>query len=77
MYATPVVYPFSQIPTRFKWFYCLNPMSAPIEAFRSTMFGSPGIPGLLWIGNIVIAILLLIAGMLLFSRAESTAMDTV
>lgn len=77
MYATPVVYPFSQIPVRFKWFYSLNPMVAPIETFRSAMFGSPGIPGILWVSNIAIALLLLLAGMLLFSRAESTAMDTV
>lgn len=77
MYATPVVYPFSQIPERFQWFYYLNPMTAPIEALRSTMFGSPGIPGTLWVSNIAIALLLLLAGMLLFSRAESNAMDTV
>lgn len=77
MYATPVVYPFSQIPERFQWFYYLNPMTAPIETFRSTMFGSPGIPGTLWVCNIAIGLLLLLAGLLLFSGAESTAMDTV
>jgi lipopolysaccharide transport system permease protein len=77
MYATPVVYPFSQIPERFRLFYYFNPMSAPIETFRSTMFGSPAIPGMLWVSNIAIALLLLLAGMLLFSRAESTAMDTI
>ena len=77
MYATPVVYPFSQIPERFQWFYYLNPMTAPIETLRSTMFGSPAIPGILWVCNIAVALLLLTSGMLLFSRAESTAMDTI
>lgn len=77
MYATPVVYPFSQIPERFQWFYYFNPMTAPIETLRSTMFGSAAIPGTLWVCNTAVALLLLISGMLLFSRAESTAMDTV
>jgi lipopolysaccharide transport system permease protein len=77
MYATPVVYPFSQIPEKFQWFYYVNPMTAPVETLRSTMFGSVGIPGTLWLCNIVIAMLLLLAGVLLFSRAESNAMDTV
>ncbi len=77
MYATPVVYPFSQIPEKFQWFYYVNPMTAPVETLRSTMFGSVGIPGALWLCNIVIAMLLLLAGVLLFSRAESNAMDTV
>ncbi len=29
MYATPIVYPFSQIPERYHWFYYLNPMTVP------------------------------------------------
>lgn len=77
MYATPVVYPFAQIPEKYHWFYFLNPMTAPVETMRSAMFGSPGIPVSLWISNITIAALLLLAGMVLFSRAESNAMDTV
>lgn len=77
MYATPLVYPFSQIPEKYYWFYCLNPMTAPVETMRSAMFGSPGVPLVLWLSNIVIAGLLLLAGVVLFSRAESNAMDTV
>lgn len=77
MYATPVVYPFSQIPEKYQWFYFLNPMTAPIETLRSSMFGTLGIPLELWISNTVIAGLLLVTGVVLFTRAESSAMDTV
>lgn len=77
MYATPVVYPFSQIPEKYHWFYYLNPMTAPVETMRSAMFGSPAVPLSLWFSNIAIMVVLLFAGMVLFSRAESTAMDTV
>lgn len=77
MYATPVVYPFTQIPDKYHWFFYLNPMTAPIETLRSVMFGSPGINLTLWIANLFVTIILLIFGVVLFSKAESIAMDTV
>jgi len=77
MYATPVVYPFSQIPEKYHWFYYLNPMTAPVETMRSTMFGAPTIPLELWASNVAIAILMFLGGLIMFSRAESNAMDTV
>jgi lipopolysaccharide transport system permease protein len=77
MYATPVVYPFSQIPEKYHWFYYLNPMTAPVETMRSAMFGAPSIPLELWISNTAIAALLLLTGLIMFTRAESNAMDTV
>ena len=77
MYATPVVYPYSQIPAKYQWFFNLNPMTAPIETLRSSMFGAPAVNVGLWVSNFAIMLLLLIAGLILFSRAESLAMDTV
>ena len=77
MYVTPVVYPFTQIPDKYHWFFYLNPMTAPIETLRAVMFGSPGINLSLWIANLFIAIILLIFGVIIFSKAESIAMDTV
>ena len=77
MYATPVVYPFTQIPDKYHWFFYLNPMTAPIETLRSVMFGSPGINLTLWIANLFVTIILLIFGVVLFSKAEFIAMDTV
>ena len=77
MYATPVVYPFTQIPAKYHWFFHLNPMTAPIEALRSVMFGTPGVGLSIWVANLAVTALLLVAGLILFSRAESLAMDTV
>lgn len=76
MYATPVVYPFSQIPEKYHWFYYFNPLTAPVETIRSVMFGIKGVSLPLWLSNIAIAVLLLLIGVVLFSRAESNAMDT-
>jgi len=77
MYATPVVYPYSQIPERYQWFFHINPMTAPVETLRSAMFGVPGIDWTIWISNCVIMITLLLAGLILFTRAETNAMDTI
>ncbi|UCV02390.1 ABC transporter permease [Dechloromonas denitrificans] len=77
MYATPVVYPYSQIPVKYQWFFNLNPMTAPVETLRSIMFGVEGVGGTVWISNLVVTVCLLFAGLVLFSRAESNAMDTV
>lgn len=41
MYATPVVYPLSQIPERYRLLFSVNPMTNVIEAFRRAFLGTP------------------------------------
>lgn len=42
MFLSPVVYPYSQVPVRFRWLYQLNPMAGLIEGFRRvTVLGQP------------------------------------
>jgi len=77
MYASPVVYPISQVPEKYKWIFYFNPITAPIESIRSSMFGTAGVHWELWLTNLVVTGILIISGLFLFSRAESTAMDTV
>jgi len=77
MYASPVVYPLSKVPSRFQWLFDINPMSAPIELLRSLAFGTPIPPVVLILCNLGVTSALFLAGIILFSRAESTAMDTV
>lgn len=77
MFASPVVYPFSQIPEKYRVFFHLNPMTAPIESLRALMFGTEGVGITIWLTNIAITFGLLILGLVLFTRAESNAMDTV
>ena len=77
MFASPVVYPFNQIPEKYRVFFHLNPMTAPIESLRALMFGTEGVGITIWLANIAITLGLLIFGLVLFTRAESNAMDTV
>lgn len=77
MYATPVVYPLSQIPQKWQWLYALNPMVTVIETFRLAFLGT----GMVHYGPFVLSfaetLAILIAGIILFSKVEKTFMDTV
>jgi lipopolysaccharide transport system permease protein len=77
MYATPIVYPMSQIPEKWQWIYALNPMAAIVETFRYAFLGAGTIR--LWQFGISLGITLLIlfTGIMLFSRIEKSFMDTV
>ncbi len=77
MYATPVVYPLSQIPPRWQWLFALNPMTAPVEAFRFAYLGTGAIQPWHFIMSIMVTGFILLAGIILFSRVEKTFMDTV
>ena len=77
MFATPVVYPASQVPPQWQALYYLNPMVPVIETFRYAFLGSGSIH--LWhlvIGN-GITLLILLSAILVFNRIEQTFMDTV
>ena len=77
MYATPVVYPLSQIPEWLLPWYVLNPMVAVVESFRYMFFGTSAIQwnqiGISWLLTVII----LFVGVVVFSRIEKTFMDTV
>jgi len=77
MYATPVVYPLSQIPANIQWLFALNPMAAIIETFRYAFLGSGAIqPWMLGV-SIGITALILFLGIVMFSRVEKIFMDTI
>ena len=41
MFLTPVIYPVSLLPERWRWVLRLNPLSGIIEGFRDAIFGRP------------------------------------
>jgi lipopolysaccharide transport system permease protein len=41
MFATPIIYPASIVPGRWRWTLAFNPLSGVIEGFRSALFGRP------------------------------------
>ena len=41
MYATPVVYPASIVPSRWRTLFALNPLAGIVEAYRAATLGRP------------------------------------
>lgn len=77
MYATPIIYPMSTVPDKYKIFILANPITPIVEAFRFSLLGS-GKFDLLHIGySTLFTTLLLLVGIMIFNKTEKTFMDTV
>ena len=77
MYATPIVYPMSQIPERWQWLFAINPMAAIIETFRYAFLGAGSIRPLHLGTSLGVTVVVLILSIILFRRIEKTFMDTI
>jgi lipopolysaccharide transport system permease protein len=77
MFTTPVVYPLSAVPQRFRGLYALNPLVGVIENFRRVVLQGvePDFRSLA-ISAIVAAILLPLT-YLYFKRVEATMADVI
>lgn len=78
MYATPIVYPLSQIENNLvKNLMLLNPATAPIELFRYALLGqgTVSLPGL--IISLIFTAIVMVFGIMVFNKVEKTFMDTV
>lgn len=78
MYATPVAYPLSFLKTKsFAAWIAWNPLTPIVESFRYALFGTGTVDtyGLLYSGGFIV--LVLFAGLLIFSKVERSFMDTV
>lgn len=77
LYATPVIYPLSTMPTDKQWIFYLNPMTSIIESFKYGLIGS-GIFSLAWLGySFIFMIILLLLGIMIFNKVEKSFMDTI
>jgi len=77
LYATPVVYPLSAVPERWRWVSAINPMSAIVEIFRYAFLGAGTVNGT-YIGiSAGMTLIMLISGLLIFNKVERTFIDTV
>jgi lipopolysaccharide transport system permease protein len=77
MYATPVVYPISQIPARFQWISYINPISAPIELFREWLFGVSSVNTKMIFFSLGFTAILVFIGLVLFNQNEQNFIDVI
>lgn len=77
MLATPVAYPSSLVPPRWRALYGLNPMAGVIDGFRWALTGHGQPPGPMILVSATMVVVLLIGGLIFFQRMEGTVADRV
>lgn len=77
MYATPIVYPLSMVPEKWRTIYGLNPVVPILEGFKHAFF-STGMPSFTEYGiSVATTVFLLFAGIFIFNLVEKNFVDTV
>lgn len=77
MFATPIVYPFSIIPEKYKILASINPMTSVVECFRFIFFGVSEIELTHILISVVVTFFIFIYGYLIFNKVEKNFMDTI
>ncbi|HLG83164.1 MAG TPA: ABC transporter permease [Bradyrhizobium sp.] len=77
MYATPIVYPLSQVSEKWLWLLYLNPMTAVVQMFRHLLLGSAAPSMGMMSYSIAVSVLVISVGLALFTKVERTFMDIV
>ncbi len=77
MFASPVVYPVSMLPEKYRAIYSINPMTGIIEGFRSALLGTMAFPTRLILISALVSILMFIVGTLYFRRTERYFADVI
>ncbi len=77
-FATPVIYPLSLVPQKFRFLFVLNPLTAPIEGFRWAVVGNTTPPDTLTLcSSIITTTVLLLTGLAFFRRVERSVVDRI
>jgi lipopolysaccharide transport system permease protein len=75
MYATPIIYPISQVPEKYQFWAYLNPMTSVVETFRFALLGKGTFPPEQLLYSLAFASVALLSGMYLFKRTEKRVVD--
>jgi len=77
MYITPVIYPVSAFPERWRWITLINPVTPIVETFRYAFLGAGSFNWIMLGYSFLSMLTVFFLGVILFNRVEQTFMDTV
>ena len=77
MYASPIVYPLSIVPEKYKPFILANPMTPIIEGFRQAFIGKGQLDLNLFLYSFFFALIIFTIGILVFNKVEKDFIDTI
>jgi lipopolysaccharide transport system permease protein len=74
MYVSPVVYPVTLVPERYRWLLGLNPMAGIIGGYRSAILGTPWDLGTLGM-SVAVTVGVFVFGLFYFRKTERRFAD--
>ena len=77
LFVTPIIYPVSMLPEKYKIFISLNPMTGIIEAFRSTVIPNKQIDLMLLLYSVIVSVIVFLLGLAYFRKTEKGFADLV
>jgi lipopolysaccharide transport system permease protein len=77
LFTSPILYPLSLIPDEYQTLYSLNPLVGLLETFRWTVLPDAAAPGWLLLVPAITGVLLLVTGLMYFTRAERRFADVI
>jgi len=77
MFATPIVYPVSLVPEKYRMIYALNPMTGIVEGFRSALLNTTAFPYDLVFISFVFSLTLFVGGVMYFHQVEHYFADVI
>jgi lipopolysaccharide transport system permease protein len=77
MFSSPLMYPVSLVPERWRLLYSLNPMTGVIEGFRWALLGTQGPGAGIMLTSTAVVVALLLAGIAYFKNVERTFADVI
>lgn len=77
LFASPVLYPSSYVPERFRVLYAINPVAGLMELARWCVLDTP-LPSFALLGtSLAVFVLILLGGLRYFRRTENTFADVI
>ena len=77
MFASPVAYPTSLVPARWRFLYGPNPMTGVIERFRWALTGHGHPPSVLLVASTAAVLVPVLSGTIFFQKMEGVIADVV
>jgi lipopolysaccharide transport system permease protein len=77
MYATPVLYPISNVPEKWKLLFQLNPVTPIIEMFRYSFLGNGNHNIIMWLYSLTACVVMFWLGLVTFTHNEKTFIDVI
>ncbi|HEX7786445.1 MAG TPA: ABC transporter permease [Methylomirabilota bacterium] len=77
LFITPIAYPITMVPERWRTLYAVNPMVGVVEGFRWAILGAPHPPVVPMLVSAAVTAVLLTGGLYFFRRMETTFADRV